>query len=69
MCVKGVLSQLIKHKYIFLNYYPVKGRLRAIGYPGEAEVTLFKKEYACKTEYTNIPQLLLKPSSDMKVSK
>lgn len=69
MSVKGVLSQLIKHKYIFLNYYSVKGRLRAIGYPGKAEVTLFKKEYACKAEYTNMPQLLLKPSSDMKVSR
>lgn len=49
MDVKGVLSQLIKHKYIFLNYYPVKGRLRAIEYLGDAEVTLFKKKYACKT--------------------
>lgn len=69
MSVKGVLSQLIKHKYIFLNYYPVKGRLRAIGYPGEAEVTLFKKKYSHKTEYTNMPQLLLKPLSDMKVRR
>lgn len=54
MSVKGVLSQLIKHKYIFLNHYPVKGRLRSTGYPGEAEVTLFEKEYAYKTEYTNM---------------
>lgn len=51
--VRGTLSQLVKCKYIFLNYYSIKVRIRAIGY-SEVEVTLFKEDYICKTEYISI---------------
>lgn len=51
MSVKGTLSQLMEGKYIFLNYYPIKVRIRAIVNPGEAEATLLKKEEICKTKY------------------
>jgi hypothetical protein len=52
--VRGTLSQVMKCKYTFLDYYPIKVRIRAIGYPGEAEMTLLKADYMCKTEYISI---------------
>lgn len=52
--VRGTLSQLMKCKYVFLNYYSIKVRIRAIGYPGGGEVTLLKEDCICKTEYISV---------------
>lgn len=67
MSVKGILSQPMNQKYIFLNYYSIQGRIRTIGCPEEAEVTLLKKEYRCKTEYVSV--ITLKPLFNMRVSR